>query len=149
MRAAAAVKSRRRAETRLSGPMSRALLLDTHALLFRAFFALPPMTTKAGEPTSALYGLAVMLLKLLRDERPRGLAFALDAAQPTFRHLQSGSYKAHRPPLPDALRRQLDVLPRLLEAVGAPTSSRRGSRLTTSWRRLPASWPRRRLRCAS
>jgi DNA polymerase I len=101
--------------------MSRALLLDTHALLFRAFFALPPMATKAGEPTSALYGLAVMLLKLLRDERPRGLAFALDAAQPTFRHLQSGSYKAHRPPLPDALRRQLDALPRLLEAVGAPT----------------------------
>ncbi|HVY38305.1 MAG TPA: 5'-3' exonuclease H3TH domain-containing protein [Polyangia bacterium] len=101
--------------------MRRALLLDTHALLFRAFFALPTMSTKAGEPTSALYGLAVMLLKLLRDHRPCDLAFALDAPQPTFRHLQSGSYKAHRPPLPDGLRRQLDALPRLLDAVGAPT----------------------------
>ncbi len=100
--------------------MSRALLLDTHALLFRAFFALPRMATRAGQPTSALYGLAVMLLKLLRDERPRRLAFALDAAQPTFRHLRRPSYKAHRPPLPDSLRRQVDALPRLLEAVGAP-----------------------------
>ena len=61
-----------------------------------------------------------MLLKLLRDERPCELAFALDAARPTFRHLQTASYKAHRPPLPDPLRRQLDALPRLLEAVGAP-----------------------------
>ncbi|HVT09642.1 MAG TPA: 5'-3' exonuclease H3TH domain-containing protein [Polyangia bacterium] len=101
--------------------MSRALLLDTHALLFRAFFALPPMSTRAGAPTSALYGLAVMLLKLLRDQRPCELAFALDAGQPTFRHLQSAAYKAHRPPVPDDLRRQLDALPRLLDAVGAPT----------------------------
>jgi DNA polymerase I len=100
--------------------MARVLLLDTHALLFRAFFALPPMTTKAGRPTSALYGLAVMVLKLLREERPAGVAFALDAGRPTFRHAQRSSYKAHRPPLPDALRQQLDALPRLLDALGTP-----------------------------
>jgi DNA polymerase-1 len=100
--------------------MARVLLIDTHALLFRAFFALPPMTTKAGQPTSALYGLSVMLLKLLREERPAGVAFALDAPQPTFRHAQSPSYKSHRPPLPSALRSQLDALPELLEAFGAP-----------------------------
>ena len=121
MRAAGAAVKRMSEGLDSPRPMSPALLLDTHALLFRAFFALPPMSTRAGVPTSALYGLAVMLLKLLRDERPRGVAFALDAAQPTFRHLQSGSYKAHRPPVPDALRRQLDALPRLLEAVGGPT----------------------------
>jgi DNA polymerase-1 len=100
--------------------MARVLLLDTHALFFRAFFALPSMTTKAGLPTSALYGLAVLVLKLLREERPRGLAFALDAGRPTFRHAQSPTYKANRPPLPDALRQQLEALPRLLEALGAP-----------------------------
>ena len=100
--------------------MARVLLIDTHALLFRAFFALPPMTTKAGRPTSALYGLSVMLLKLLREERPSGLAFALDAAQPTFRHVKSPSYKSHRPPVPSALRSQLDALPDLLAALGAP-----------------------------
>lgn len=100
--------------------MARVLLLDTHALLFRAFFALPPMTTKAGQPTSALYGLSVMLLKLLREERPAGLAFALDAGQPTFRHAQSPSYKSQRPPVPGALRAQLEALPLLLEAFGVP-----------------------------
>ena len=61
-----------------------------------------------------------MLLKLLREERPTGLSFALDAGRPTFRHEQSPSYKANRPPLPDALRQQLDALPRLLDALGAP-----------------------------
>lgn len=100
--------------------MARVLLLDTHALFFRAFFALPPMSTKTGVPTSALYGLAVLVLKLLREERPLGLAFALDAGPPTFRHAQSPTYKANRPPLPDALRQQLDALPRFLDALGAP-----------------------------
>ncbi len=109
-----------RATGAISYEMARVLLLDTHALFFRAFFALPPMTTKAGQPTSALYGLAVLLLKLLREERPAGLAFALDAGRPTFRHQQSPSYKANRPPLPDPLRQQLDALPRLLDALGAP-----------------------------
>lgn len=100
--------------------MGRVLLLDTHALFFRAFFALPSMATKAGVPTSALYGLAVMVLKLLREERPLGLAFALDAGRPTFRHAQSPTYKANRPPLPDPLRQQLDALPRFLDALGVP-----------------------------
>jgi DNA polymerase-1 len=100
--------------------MPRVLLLDTHSLFFRAFFALPPMTTAAGQPTSALYGLSVMVLKLLREERPAGVAFALDGPEATFRHLESPTYKAHRPPLPDPLRQQLAVLPRLLEAMGPP-----------------------------
>lgn len=100
--------------------MARVLLLDTHSLFFRAFYALPPMTTLAGQPTSALYGLSVVLLKLLREERPLGIAFALDGPKPTFRHEQSPSYKAQRTALADPLREQLAVLPRLLEATGAP-----------------------------
>jgi DNA polymerase-1 len=100
--------------------VQRVLLLDTHSLFFRAFYALPPMTTLAGQPTSALYGLSVVLLKLLREERPLGIAFALDGPKPTFRHVQSPSYKAQRPALADPLREQLALLPRLLEATGAP-----------------------------
>lgn len=100
--------------------MAPVLLLDTYSLFFRAFFALPPMTTAAGQPTSALYGLSVMLLKLLREERPAGLAFAVDGPEATFRHLESPTYKAHRAPLAEPLRQQLAVLPRLLDAVGAP-----------------------------
>jgi DNA polymerase-1 len=100
--------------------MARVLLLDTHSLFFRAFFALPPMTTAAGRPTSALYGFSVMVLKLLREERPAGVALALDGPAATFRHLESPTYKAHRPPLADSLRQQLAVLPELLDALGAP-----------------------------
>lgn len=109
-----------------NSPVSRVLLLDTYALLFRAFYALPPMNTRAGQPTSALYGLCVMLLKLLREERPAGLAFALDAPRPTFRHERNPQYKAQRAALPDPLRAQLAELPRLLAACGVPCHSAEG-----------------------
>jgi DNA polymerase-1 len=100
--------------------VTRVLLIDTYSVFFRAYHALPPMTTATGQPTSALYGLCVMLLKLLREEQPLGLAFALDGPTPTFRHVQSPDYKAQRPALADPLREQLRVLPQLLEAFGAP-----------------------------
>jgi DNA polymerase-1 len=96
------------------------LLIDTHSLFFRAFHALPAMTTRAGQSTSALYGFSVWWLKLLREQRPSAVAFALDAGQPTFRHERSPSYKAQRPPVPEPLRAQLAFLPRLLAAFGAP-----------------------------
>jgi DNA polymerase-1 len=98
----------------------RVLLVDTHSLFIRAFFALPEMTTRAGMPTSALYGFSVLVLKLLREQRPLGVAFALDTGQPTFRHARNPVYKAQRAPLTAPLRAQLAVLPRLLDALGAP-----------------------------
>jgi DNA polymerase-1 len=97
------------------------LLLDTFSLFFRAFYALPPMNTAGGEPTSALYGLSTVVLKLLREQRGAELAFALDAPAATFRHLTYEAYKAGRAPVPDALRSQLDRLGTLLEAFGVPT----------------------------
>jgi DNA polymerase-1 len=96
------------------------LLLDTSSLFFRAHHALPPMSTRAGEPTAALYGFAALLLKLLREGRPKGLAFALDARGPMFRHALYSGYKEQRPPLPDALGRQLARLPAILDAFGVP-----------------------------
>lgn len=95
------------------------LLLDTNSLFFRAFHALPPMNTKAGEPTSAIYGLSSLLLKLIREERPKGIAWAKDAPR-TFRHEAFDAYKAGRPPVPDALRSQFGRLGDLLSASGAP-----------------------------
>jgi DNA polymerase I len=96
------------------------LLLDGHSLLFRAFYALPPMTTSRGEPSGALYGAAVLLLKLLREEKPAALAFALDTPGPTTRHATYADYKAGRPPAPDPLRRQLARFPELAETLDAP-----------------------------
>jgi DNA polymerase-1 len=96
------------------------LVFDTFSVLFRAFHALPPMNTRAGQPTSAIYGMAVLLLKLLREQAPKGLSFARDRSEPTFRHRQYAQYKGQRPPLPDALTSQFALLDRLLAALGAP-----------------------------
>jgi DNA polymerase-1 len=103
-----------------SPAVPRVLLLDTNSLFIRAFFALPPMTTLAGQPTSALYGLCVLLLKLLREERPHGLSFARDTPGPTFRHVNYAEYKGHRQALSSNLREQFPLLDRLLHALDVP-----------------------------
>jgi DNA polymerase-1 len=100
--------------------MPVALLLDTFSLFFRAFFALPPMSTVRGEPTSALYGFSVLLLKLLREHPGAELCFALDTGRPTFRHREFQPYKAQRERAPTPLVEQLRRLDGLLELVGAP-----------------------------
>ena len=96
------------------------LLLDTYSLVFRAFHALPEMNTSRGEATSALYGFSVLLLKLLKEQRPSGLAFALDAPKRTFRHEQYAYYKGTRDRAPPPLVEQLRRLPTLLQALSVP-----------------------------
>lgn len=100
-----------------AGPI---LLLDAFSLLYRAFFALPPMSTEAGIPTSGLYGFSVLLLKLLREQSPRGGAVAMDAPRATFRHELYAGYKASRPIAPTPLGEQLRRFPDLLAAFGFP-----------------------------
>ncbi|MET0283238.1 MAG: 5'-3' exonuclease H3TH domain-containing protein, partial [Polyangiales bacterium] len=102
------------------------LLVDTFSLFFRSFHALPPMTTLAGEPTGALYGFSALLLKLLREQKPAGVAFAVDRPEPTFRHESYSEYKAGRAPLPSPLVQQLRKLDPLLAAFGFPRFSARG-----------------------
>ena len=95
------------------------VLLDVFSLVYRAFFGLPPMVTTRGEPTGALYGFSTLVLKLLRERRPRGIAAALDAPAATFRHAAFAGYKANRPRAPTPLGQQLRRLPELLDAFGA------------------------------
>src|ERR1041384_8332304 len=97
-----------------------ALLLDTFSLFFRAFFALPPMSTSRGEATGALYGFSALLLKLLREHPGAELCFALDTGRPTFRHRDFQPYKAQRAPTPTPLVEQLKKLDRLFERFGVP-----------------------------
>lgn len=99
------------------------LLLDAFALVYRAFFALPAMVTSRGEPTGALYGFSVLLLKLLRERRPKGISAGLDAPAATFRHAAFAGYKASRPRAPTPLGQQLRRLPALLDAFGATSFS--------------------------
>lgn len=96
------------------------LLVDVFSLVYRAFFALPPMQTSRGEPTGALYGFSSVLLMLLRTERVLGVAMALDRPEPTFRHTAFSGYKGGRPPAPTPLGRQLGRLDDLLDAFAFP-----------------------------
>ena len=98
------------------------LLFDGHALVHRAFHALPPLSvSKTGEPTGAIYGFIRMILKVLQDFKPTHLAIAFDRPAPTFRHLEFKEYKAQRPAAPDELRRQFGRVREVVKAFNMPT----------------------------
>lgn len=99
---------------------ARAFLIDGHAFCYRAFYAIRQLSTKAGRPTNAVYGFAVMLNRLLKEERPDYLAVAFDMAGPTFRHERFADYKRHRPPMPETLVEQIPMVHRLVEAHRIP-----------------------------
>ena len=96
------------------------VLVDGSSYLYRAFHALPPLTNSRGEPTGAVYGVANMLRKLLDDYTPEHVAVVFDAKGKTFRDELFAEYKAHRPPMPDELRAQIEPLHALVRAMGLP-----------------------------
>ncbi|MFM8528272.1 MAG: DNA polymerase I, partial [Ilumatobacteraceae bacterium] len=99
----------------------RLLVLDGNSLAYRAFFAVPDtMATSSGQVTNAVYGFSNMLVSLLKDHRPAGLAVAFDRPEPTFRHVAEPTYKAQRESAPDILRQQMGIVRELLVAAGVP-----------------------------
>ena len=101
--------------------MSKLLcLIDTSALVYRAFHAIRPLTTSTGQPTNALFGFCQMLMKVLEDFQPTHVAAALDLPGPTWRHQVFPAYKAQRPPMDPDLAAQFPFVSRLLEAFVLP-----------------------------
>ncbi|KTD24281.1 MULTISPECIES: DNA polymerase I [Legionella] len=101
--------------------MSRPLILiDGSSYFFRAFHALPPLTSSKGQPTGAVYGVANMVKKLIKDFQPEQIAVIFDSKGKTFRDEWYPEYKAHRPPMPNDLHSQFKPLLDLLEAMGLP-----------------------------
>ena len=101
--------------------MKTLVLLDTHALIHRAYHALPKFTSKAtGEPTGALYGLSAMLLKVIRELKPDYVVATFDTKEPTFRHEAYKDYKATRPTADDDLIKQLIRSHDVVKAFGIP-----------------------------
>ncbi len=103
----------------MSSP-KRLWLVDGSSYLYRAFYALPPLTSAAGEPTGAIVGVLNMLNKLLKEEQPELIAVVFDAPGRTFRDDLFEEYKAHRPPMPDDLRSQIAPLLEAIPAMGLP-----------------------------
>jgi DNA polymerase-1 len=96
------------------------VLVDGSSYLYRAFHALPPFTNAAGEPTGAVLGVINMLLKFLREHEPATMVVVFDAPGKTFRDELFAEYKAHRPPMPDDLRVQVEPLLDTVRALGLP-----------------------------
>ncbi len=96
------------------------VVVDGSSYLFRAFHALPPLTNFTGEPTGAIVGVINMLNKLLSDHPPTHVAVVFDAPGKTFRNDLYPEYKAHRPPMPDDLRVQIEPLQQIIRDMGLP-----------------------------
>ena len=101
------------------------VLVDGSSYLFRAYHGLPPLTHN-GHATGAMYGVLNMLRKLVKDEQPDNIAMVFDAKGKTFRNDIYPEYKAHRPPMPDDLREQIQPLHDIIKAQGYPLISIEG-----------------------
>jgi DNA polymerase-1 len=97
------------------------VLVDGNSLLHRAFHAIPPLTTKKGELTNAIFGFASTLFKVLQEQKPDYIAVTFDRAAPTFRHQEYQAYKANRPEAPEGLFDQMARIRQLLQALQIPT----------------------------
>jgi len=95
-------------------------LIDGSAYIYRAFFALPALNNSKGLQTNAVYGFTTMLLKIIRERQPDGLAVAFDEKGPTLRHEEFKEYKAQRPPMPDGMKSQIPYIHRVVEALAIP-----------------------------
>jgi DNA polymerase-1 len=103
------------------------VLLDSNALVHRAFHALPPtLSTPQVVPTNAVYGFTSVLMKILKEMKPDHVAAAFDLAGPTFRHEEFAEYKSHRPKGPDELYEQLPIAKEVTRAFGIPVYEQAG-----------------------
>ena len=95
-------------------------LVDGSSYLFRAFHALPPLTTRSGQPTGAILGVANMLRRMQKSYTPDYLAVVFDARGKTFRHALYNHHKARVPKMPDELATQIEPLHELIRLMGIP-----------------------------
>ena len=96
------------------------ILVDGSSYLFRAFHALPPLVTSRGQPTGAVKGVINMIRSLIKNYPDSNIAIVFDAKGKTFRSDIYKEYKAHRPPMPDDLRSQIEPIHTIVKAMGLP-----------------------------
>ena len=96
------------------------VLVDGSSYLFRAYHALPPLTNSKGMPTGAIKGVINMMRSLRKDYANANIIVVFDAKGPTFRNEMYSEYKAHRPPMPDDLRPQIEPIHAIIKAMGLP-----------------------------
>lgn len=100
--------------------MRRLVLIDGHALLHRAYHAIPVLTTSKGEQVNAVYGFTLIVLRVLDELKPEWVVGTFDRSAPTFRHTQYTGYKANRSAAPDDLHSQLPRVQEILKSLNIP-----------------------------
>ncbi|GGH14785.1 DNA polymerase I [Paenibacillus segetis] len=98
--------------------MEKLILIDGNSIIYRAFFAMPPLTNSKGLHTNAVYGFTNMLLRLIQEEKPSHILVAFDAGKETFRHEGYKDYKGGREKTPHELSEQFPLMRELLESFG-------------------------------
>ena len=98
----------------------RVFIIDGSSYLYRAYHAMPPLSTSKGQPTGAIKGVTNMLMTLKKDSEGSPIIVVFDAKGKTFRSEIYTEYKANRPPMPEDLRQQLDPLKEICKAIGFP-----------------------------
>ena len=96
------------------------MLIDGHALIYRAFHALPPLSTTKGELTNAVFGFTSMVLKAIQELQPEYIACTFDRPKPTFRHEAYKEYKAQRPKMPSELSGQIQRVREVVDTLCLP-----------------------------
>ncbi|MGG1877220.1 DNA polymerase I [Paenibacillus cisolokensis] len=98
--------------------MEKLILIDGNNIIYRAFFAMPPLTNASGQQTNAVYGFTTMLLRLIEEHKPTHMMVAFDAGKETFRHADYQDYKGGRQKTPPELSGQFPLLKELLKGLG-------------------------------
>jgi DNA polymerase-1 len=106
--------------------MGKLVIIDGHAIMHRAFHAIPPLTTPNGEPINAVHGFVSMLLKIVQDVKPTSIVVAFDEKAPTFRQKELPTYQAQRPPMAGELSSQFAKVKEFLKAAKIPVYSMPG-----------------------
>ncbi len=101
-------------------------LIDASSFIFRAFYAVRPLSNKAGLPTNAVFGFANMIIKVLEDLRPSHIAVVYDTKHPSFRKEMFADYKANRSAMPEDLVPQMDYIKKYVETLGLPAFEQPG-----------------------
>ncbi|MBA7500335.1 DNA polymerase I [subsurface metagenome] len=102
------------------------ILVDGQGLLYRAFYALPQLTTTYGQVVNAVYGFTMILIRLLEEEKPEYMVITFDTPVPTFRHKEFKEYKAHRKKMPDELISQIPLIREIINNYNIATCSKEG-----------------------
>lgn len=102
------------------------LIIDSNALLHRSFHALPPLITKSGQETGAVYGFLLTLFKAINDLNADYIIACFDTKSPTFRHEMYKEYKSQRQATPSGVVSQIPVAKEVLEALGVPVFFKEG-----------------------